>query len=202
MTHPQHQQRAITTARRFIDTDIPTVIWDTETTGLYAWEDEICDFAAVDLGGRTLLSTLIRPRNPEQLYVRSGKKNLSAHEVTGLTPEMLADAPLFEAVYPDIYHALNGKRWVIYNAAFDIAFLEQECARRELPVPQALDELCVMHLYAEFYGDWHDYFQSYSWKPLSFAAAQLGLNRSAAHSALADALTTASILAAIAAQED
>lgn len=181
------------------------VVWDTETTGL---EDDsaIVSIGIVDHTGNVLLDTLINPRVeiPED-----------ATAIHGVTDDMVANAPTFEQVYPQIRAALLGKRWVIYNVHYDTARLSYECWRYGLLYPPPLREwhkgygyidltamYCAMKEYAVYYGDYSEYWGNYKWQKLVNAAREMGIETENAHHALEDALTTLELIKQMALRED
>jgi exonuclease I len=59
-----------------------------------------------------------------------------------------------------------------------------------------------MESFAEHYGQWHDYFQSYTWQRLSTATKYYRFKVSNAHNALADAISTLEVIRHMAFDED
>lgn len=145
------------------------VVLDSETTGL-SGSAEIIELAIVSKYGSTIFNSLIKPT----VEVEEG-----ARRIHRITDEMLEAAPTFPEVFPKIVDAIAGKLVVIYNSSFDLGKL-QHCARihnLELPKFQAS---CAMNWYAQYYGDWHDYWENYTWKKLPGGS----------HRALGDAIAT------------
>jgi len=128
-------------------------ILDTETTDLYG---EIIEIAITDLEGNTLLNQRIKPL---------GEMSKGAQAIHGISLEMLANEPLFSDVYPRIQEAIKGKTVLIYNVSFDKARLIDDCQRHKLNQLKFKSE-CVMLQYAQYCGDWSDYWESYRWQPL------------------------------------
>ena len=61
---------------------------------------------------------------------------------------------------------------------------------------------CIMELYAQFWGDWHDYHGSYTWQALGNALDQCGITiEGPLHRALADARGALAVLQYIAAAD-
>lgn len=186
------------------------VVWDTETTGL-GDEARIVSIGAVDQAGVVVLDTLVNPGVP----IPPG-----ATAIHGVTDEMVADAPTFADVYPAIRAALHRRRWVIYNAGYDVPRLEYEIQRAYLPAisPALIEETvafhgwwgtqarrevyCAMDMFAEVYGAWSEYHGSYTWQKLGTAAAHYGIEAGNAHNALADAQTTYQVVRRMALDED
>ena len=98
------------------------VVLDTETTGL-AWErgNRVVEIGCVELIER-------RPTGRRfQKYLNPRRDfEPGAQEVTGLTPEFLADKPRFEEVVHEFLDFVRDAELVIHNAAFDIGFLDNE----------------------------------------------------------------------------
>ncbi len=160
----------------------PFVVLDTETTGLLA--PEIVSIAVVDDRGRPLLHEWVRP---EKLI------EPEASRLTGLTLEALAGKPSFVEIAPTVSDVLRGRRVVIYNAAYDVAALENTHRRYGLEVPP-FESWCAMQWFARLYDQWDPERGSFVWQPLSKAAAFFGVRVDAAHNALADCLTTWHVL--------
>lgn len=183
------------------------VVWDTETTGLED-DSKIVSIGVYRHDGVKLLDSLINPGAPIPE---------DATAIHGITAAMVADAPTFEQLYPQIRLALINQRWVIYNRAYDVPRLRYECERYGLLFPTPAGEIhtvngrlplrvdavdCAMEMYAEFHGEWNDYHGNYRWQSLKNAAAQCGITTVGAHNAAADALTTLNIIRAMAWSED
>lgn len=105
---------------------LPVVAFDTETTGLEPFGgDRIIEIAMVELrigpDGRVAerhdWSTLV---NPERDIPRK------VTEITGITPEHVANAPRFADVAAGIRSRLAGAITVAHNYPFDLAFLTRE----------------------------------------------------------------------------
>jgi DNA polymerase III subunit epsilon len=100
---------------------------DIESTGLIPNADRICEIALRRVRGNTIeasYTVLVNPNRP------MGAQALQVH---GITPDMLADAPLFAAVAPNVWPLLLGSALVAHNAPFDVAFLSTELDRLGLP---------------------------------------------------------------------
>ncbi|RAW03243.1 exonuclease domain-containing protein [Pseudochryseolinea flava] len=95
-------------------------IVDIETTGGYAANHRITEIAIyLHDGGRITdeYHTLINPGRNIPYYITG---------LTGITTEMVLDAPTFEEVAEDIFNLLDGKVFVAHNAHFDYSFLKRE----------------------------------------------------------------------------
>ncbi len=93
-------------------------IVDIETTGGYAANNAITEVAIVLHNGREIegtYQTLVNPLQKIPLYISA---------LTGITHQMVADAPLFEQVAPHIARLLEGRIFVAHNVNFDYSFLK------------------------------------------------------------------------------
>ena len=100
-----------------------TIFLDLETTGLSPAMDGITEVGLVILReGAPVVewSRLVRPPRPIPPEI--------AH-LTGITNDMVRDAPVFDAIAPELAKLLNGALMVAHNARFDYAFLKQAFAR-------------------------------------------------------------------------
>jgi DNA polymerase III subunit epsilon len=105
------------------------IILDTETTGLNPRNgDRIIEIGCIELLNR-------RPTgNSFHHYVNPGRDSeLGALAVHGLTTEFLADKPRFADVVDALCDFVKDAEILIHNAAFDVAFLDEELARLERP---------------------------------------------------------------------
>lgn len=158
------------------------LILDTETTGLYD-EAEIVSIAIIDSQGKALLNTLVQPRYPIPA---------NATAIHGITDEMVASAPLWDAVWNDVVELLDGKHVIVYNVAYDVQLLYQSSELCDVDADwwQLCTWYCAMQAYAEYWGAWSDYHQSYTWQRLTAACSQQGIEVKDAHGALGDCLMT------------
>lgn len=159
---------------------------DTETTGLF--NAELVELALLDGRGRPLINTLLRP-------VRATSWP-EAEAIHGISPEMVKDAPTLEDIVPELVRHLTGNHLVVYNLGFDFAFLPEPV--RRAPVKRS----CAMEAFAEHYGDWNDYHQSYRWQKLGVAARYVEHAWTGkAHRAFADAHACRSVWRYLRAQQ-
>jgi DNA polymerase-3 subunit epsilon len=106
--------------------DQHVIFLDLETTGGSAIDDRIIEIGIVEVAHGHCVgewSTLINPgrRIPHGIQV-----------LTGITDEMLAAAPTFEAVSATLAARLEGKVLAAHNARFDYGFLKSQFARAGL----------------------------------------------------------------------
>lgn len=148
-----------------------TYFLDTETTGLNPPEDALVEIAIVDEAGRPVINTLLNPGRPIGF----------ATSIHGITDSMVAQAPVFDEVWPQVKRLLSGQHVVIYNASFDRKFFpgKLECAAQIS---------CAMLRFAPIYGERSAGYRSYRWQKLIKAAEHIGYRwEGEAHRALADA---------------
>ena len=146
------------------------VILDTETTDFHG---EIIEIAIIDLQGNVILDQRIKPQ---------GDISPGAQAVHGISLDDLKDCSTFPEVYEQIKEAIEQQIVVIYNAAFDRARLADDCKRHGLEsIKYEYD--CAMEWYAQYYGDWSGYHDSYRWQPLN-----------GGHSALSDCQATLDLI--------
>lgn len=161
------------------------VVLDTETTGLN--RGEIVQLAVVGSSGQVLMDTLVKP-------VVSIPPD--ATRIHGITDDMVADAPGFADILPQLQPLLTGTNVVVYNATYDRKMLHQsaEVAGLEKVDWKALSRWwCAMEAFAEIYHDWNSYRHNYRWQKLSTACAYYKIELQNAHGALADSQATLNI---------
>ena len=93
------------------------VVFDLETTGFDANTDEIIEFGACKVvNGRIdeIFSTFVKPTKhiPSEITT-----------LTGITDDMVKDAPTINYILPDFYKFCYGSTMVAHNIAFDISFI-------------------------------------------------------------------------------
>jgi len=102
--------------------DTTFIVLDLETTGASPTTGcAITEIGAVAVRGGEILgefSTFVNPRTPLPQYIT---------DLTGITDEMLQDAPLISEAYPNFMGFINKHStpfFVAHNAPFDIGFLK------------------------------------------------------------------------------
>src|SRR5947209_11418250 len=93
-------------------------IVDIETTGGYAAANGIIEISIKIFDGNEVteeFETLINPRQAIPKYIQA---------FTGITNEMVADAPLFEDVAEKVFTYLQGNVFVAHNVNFDYSFIK------------------------------------------------------------------------------
>ena len=93
-------------------------IVDIETTGGFASANDITEVAIIFHDGERItgrFETLIKPSVPIPYFIQS---------LTGISSEMVANAPSFPEVAAEIFEHLQGKVFVAHNVNFDYSFLK------------------------------------------------------------------------------
>lgn len=161
-----YDKRAATLWAQEVLADPAAIILDTETTGL-GDADQVSEVAAINTAGETLLDTLVCPSIPIPA---------EATAIHGIDAAMVAAAPTFVEIYPDLRRLLDGaSRIVVYNAAYDRRLLNQSRLVGEHPIfrePPPWE--CAMERYAAWYGEWNEYYGNYRWQRLDGGHRALG----------------------------
>lgn len=153
-------------------------IVDIETTGGSPENAKITEICILVHDGLTVVdrfSTLINP----ECYIPGFITNL-----TGITNDMVADAPRFYEVAKDILHYTRDKIFVAHNVNFDYHFVRAEFA--SLGYTFKRETLCTVRLSRKLLPKR----ASYSLGPL---CEYLGIDNNARHRAEGDALATAQL---------
>jgi DNA polymerase-3 subunit epsilon len=154
-------------------------VLDTETTGLDDWA-EVIQVAVVTPDGSTAIDTLVRPRR----YIPA-----DATAIHGITNEMVAVAPSFEAIHSQLSSVLDHRTIVAYNAAFDRRVLAQTALVNEVKLA-LLSWECAMERYAQFVGQRSYRRSGYVWQKLPRKAEYRGKK----HQAVDDCLATLDVI--------
>ncbi|TVP75516.1 MAG: 3'-5' exonuclease, partial [Gemmatimonadales bacterium] len=111
---------------------------DVETTGgSHGGADRITEVAIVAVEEGRISdrwSSLVNPRRPIPQRICS---------LTGITDEMVARAPEFHQLVPEVEARLAGRVFVAHNASFDWGFIRSELLRATGDVPE-LPRLCTV----------------------------------------------------------
>lgn len=149
------------------------ISFDTETTGKYAIESEICEIAAVKWRGGEIIDTyqqLIKPKTP------MGEVVIKIH---GITNEMVADAPPIHQVIGDFHKFIQGGTLIAHHAPFDLGFVTVPFEENKLALPTN-GVICSSLLSRVVITDSPNH-------KLQTLIPHLGLNQGTAHRALDDA---------------
>jgi DNA polymerase III subunit epsilon len=162
-------------------TDEEWVVVDVETTGGSPRQGHrVTEVAAVCVSGGRVARTFSTLVNPD----RRIPSMITA--LTGITDEMVRDAPRFHQVAPELTEVLRGRVFVAHNAAFDWGFL---CSEMERAVGGRLEgrQLCTVRLARKLLPQLPS-------RSLDALASYFGLEIEARHRALDDAVATAHVL--------
>ena len=189
---PAHQQRARDAAASWANdmllSDEPFVILDLETTGLND-NAEICQIGLLSSNGDVLMNTLVKTVEPIPT---------SSSNIHGITDTMVQDAPTFDAIYEQLCDLIIDRDVVIYNAAFDGRVLDQVCRRHGLLEASKViaNVHCAMLQYADFRGDWNDYYGTFRWPKLAYAIDEfsIDLGDGKEHDAMTDCRITLELI--------
>ena len=99
------------------------VVFDIETTGFSPVKNKIIEIGAVkveqgEITGR--FSQFVNPQTPIPFEI---------FQLTGISDEMVKDAPVIEAVLPEFLEFCKGCKLVAHNASFDMSFIIENCRR-------------------------------------------------------------------------
>lgn len=113
---------------------VPFVVVDLETTGGAPFGgSEITEFGAVKVCGGEVISefsTFVRPNGEVPVFIT---------ELTGITDEMLQDAPIINTVLPEFFDWCGPHSETVliaHNAPFDISFLKAAAKSLNHPWPE------------------------------------------------------------------
>ncbi len=109
------------------------VFFDTETTGLNPATNRIIEITLYTEEG--WYSKLLNPGVPVPERIT---------EITGITTEMVANAPTFAEVAPEIWRRFEGRTAVAHNAQFDMRFLLAEFKRAGMTVTNDMTAICTL----------------------------------------------------------
>jgi DNA polymerase-3 subunit epsilon len=152
---------------------------DIETTGSTPQSAGITEIAIVIHNGVEVTGkyvTLINPRHKIPPFIVN---------MTGISDEMVAAAPLFEDVAPQIYNLLNGRVFVAHNVSFDYSFVHYLLGRSGFQ--WSAPKLCTIKLSRRVFPGLDKY-------GLGSLTRDLGIKIEGRHRAWGDAAATAQVL--------
>ncbi|MDX1573749.1 MAG: DNA polymerase III subunit epsilon [Methylophaga sp.] len=101
------------------------VVLDTETTGLSIADDH----RIIEIGCVEIINRRLTGQNFHQYINPERDIDAGAMEVHGITPEFLADKPLFADIAGEFLAFIDGAELIIHNAPFDVGFLDHELSK-------------------------------------------------------------------------
>ncbi len=153
-------------------------IIDIETTGNSYKFGQITEIAIFQYNGSEItgsFSTLVKPEMDIPLFIT---------RLTGISNEMVKDAPKFYEVAKKIVEFTAGRIFVAHNVQFDYKFIQEEFKR--LGYDFHRKTLCTVKLSRKFFPG----FKSYS---LGRLCDNIGIEITGRHRAAGDALATAKL---------
>jgi DNA polymerase-3 subunit epsilon len=153
-------------------------IIDTETTGGNPSKDRVMEIAIIIHNGQRVIeqyATLINPEAPIMPFVVS---------LTGISNDMVKDAPTFQEVAERIFQLTENKIFVAHNVRFDYGILRGEFKR--IGVRFNRKQLCTVKLARQIIPG----YKSYS---LGKICRDVGINIDSRHRAFGDAEATAQL---------
>lgn len=158
------------------------VVFDLETTGVDALKDEITEIGAVKIVNGEItetFETLVKPKQSiSDLIVK----------ITGISDELVKDAPSIEEVMPDFYKFCYGSTLVAYNINFDYKFINQYGSKRGYKFTNK--QIDAMYLARVGIPDLKRF-------TLKDAVTKLGITLTNAHRAMFDTVATAKLFLAL-----
>jgi DNA polymerase-3 subunit epsilon len=162
--------------------DEPIACVDVETTGGHPAWHRITEIAIVGMRAGEVeweWSQLVNP---------GGRIPPSIQQLTGISDEMVADAPPFAAIADEVEARLAGRRFVAHNARFDYGFVRTELRRLGRPFSAPL--ACTVRLSRDLYPEQPRH-------NLDAIIARHGLECASRHRALPDAQVLAQLWGAL-----
>ncbi len=156
------------------------VVFDIETTGLYPAKDRITEIGAVKVENGKIsdkFSTFVNPGMPIPEFIT---------KLTGITDEMVADAPDTNAALESFIEFTGGLPVVAHNASFDTGFIKHHARLNNKIFNNTILDTLQLSRYL---------FPELSKHKLDAVAKHLGIRLDNHHRAVNDAQATAEIFA-------
>lgn len=170
--------RLTTVAWRF-DPWQPYSVVDLETTGGKKNRDRVIEVGVVRYINNQEVARFHRMVNPQRLIPRNITR------LTGISQQMVVDAPTFEQISDELFQFLQGSVFVAHNVNFDYGFLRAEYER--LGQRLVLPKLCTVQLARK-------YFKGLSSYSLAALCQHFSINLVNHHRAIDDAVAAGEIL--------
>lgn len=149
---------------------------DLETTGLDPNWDDIIELAAVKVENGNITAqfeSLVNPGCPIGDFIT---------ELTGITDDMLANAPTLDQVLPDFLSLIQSEVMLGHNFGFDLRFLQNAAASLGLPFDKC-QYVDTMRIARRVFPDWEHY-------RLRDLVENLHVESARAHRGMADVMAT------------
>ncbi len=98
------------------------IVLDTETTGIDPKEGH----RMIEIGCVEMVKRRVTNNDYHQYLQPQREIEAEAQAVHGITPEFLADKPLFSSVVDEFMEYVKGAELIIHNAPFDVGFINNE----------------------------------------------------------------------------
>ena len=153
------------------------VVFDLETTGLDYKTNKVTEIGAVKIKNGRIVETFSGFVNPMQ------KISKEITRITGITDEMVKDAPQLEDILPDFYKFTKNAILVGQNIQFDFGFIDYYSRRIDYVFSNKMEDTLNI-------AKKHIFLRNYKLKTISEALNVPLIN---AHRAINDALATAKV---------
>lgn len=153
-------------------------IVDIETTGGNASTGSITEIAIVITDGKEIMHTynsLVNPLQPIPLFIE---------KLTGISDEMVKDAPIFGQIAREVFELLQHKTFVAHNVNFDFSFIAHQLSQHGMLLQSR--KLCTVRLSRKIFQN----LPSYS---LGNLCRSLNIGIKQRHRAMGDAFATAQL---------
>lgn len=160
--------------------DVTFSVVDVETTGIRPTFERVIEIGIVRYKNGEIIDSY-------QSFVNPGRaipQFIAGY--TGITDDMVEDAPFFEEIATQIRDMFAGTVVCGHNLQFDLGFLRAEFQRAGMPTPVPV-KICTLKLARRMYPMLRS-------KSLSSVAMHLKIRSGTAHRAIYDAETTARVL--------
>lgn len=121
----------------------PLVFLDIETTGMSPLNSRILEIGAIRVENNKITNTfkqLLTPKSPVPWFIT---------KLTGITNEMVWDAPEFRSIADDLELFLDDAIFVAHNVNFDYSFIEMEF--NKINRKFNMSKLCTVKLSRQLY---------------------------------------------------
>src|ERR1700744_6194457 len=103
------------------------IILDTETTGLKIEEGH----RIIEIGCLEMINRKLTGKRYHQYINPQREIDVAAADIHGITPEFLADKPVFAEICHEFLDFVKDAELIIHNAPFDVGFLNYELSQAQ-----------------------------------------------------------------------